>query len=106
MISNDVDFSPYRLRFQREGRVQVPGFLQSTAAERLHRCLRHEVPWTLAERVDGQSKTTPAADYAAMPEAQRQQIYQQAYQRARDGFRSEEHTSELQTLMRNHYAVF
>lgn len=86
MISNDVDFSPYRLQFQRAGRVQVPGFLQAAAAERLHQCLRHEVPWTLAERIDGQPKTTPAADYAAMSEEQLQQIYQQAYTRARDGF--------------------
>jgi len=86
MISNEVDFSPYRTRFLREGRVQVPGVLQDTAAERLHQCLRHEVPWTLAERIDGHPKITPASDYAAMPEEQRQQIFQQAYVRARDGF--------------------
>lgn len=86
MISNDVDFSPYRVHFLREGRVQVPGFLQDAAAERIHHCLRHEVPWTLAERIDGQPKTTAAADYAAMSEAQRQQIFRQAYERAREGF--------------------
>lgn len=86
MISNDVDFSPYRLQFLRDGRVQVPGFLQDAAAERLHHCLRHEVPWTLAERIDGQPKITAAADYAGMSETQRQMIHAQAYQRAGDGF--------------------
>ncbi|MDX2300518.1 MAG: 2OG-Fe(II) oxygenase family protein [Xanthomonadaceae bacterium] len=86
MISNEVEFEPYRLRFAQYGRVQVPGFLQAAAAERLHLCLRDEVPWTLAERSDGVARTLPAAEYAALSETQRNAIYQRAYQGARDGF--------------------
>lgn len=86
MISNEVEFEPYRLRFARYGRVQVPGFLQDSAAERLHLCLRDQVPWTLAERSDGKARTIAAAEYASMSPEARQALYARAYQEARTGF--------------------
>lgn len=66
MINNDLDFDGYRINLAKHARVQIPDFLQLDAAERLRSCLQNEVPWTLAERSDGLSKTIAAADYAAM----------------------------------------
>ncbi len=50
MISNELDFEPYGLALARDGRVQIPGFLQADAAERLAACLGNDVPWVTAER--------------------------------------------------------
>jgi Rps23 Pro-64 3,4-dihydroxylase Tpa1-like proline 4-hydroxylase len=79
VISNDIDFGPYRQQLAERTRVQIPNFLQDGAAERLRDCLQHEVPWTLAERSGGHSRTIAAAEYAAMPEAARQQLCTAAY---------------------------
>jgi SM-20-related protein len=49
--------------------VQVEQYLQPPAAERLHRCLRDEVPWTLALRDGAGARTIDHAAYAAMDEA-------------------------------------
>lgn len=69
MINEALDVVRWRDRLHAHGRVQVDGFLQPDAAERLHRCLADEVPWTLAVRDGTGARTVPAADYAAMPEA-------------------------------------
>src|SRR5690606_17889823 len=50
MISNELQLEPWRARLRAHGRVQIPGFLQEEAAERLHQCLRDEVPWEIAQR--------------------------------------------------------
>lgn len=50
MINNDLDLGPYRRELHARGRTQVRDFLQPDAAERLHACLRDEVPWHVAER--------------------------------------------------------
>ena len=50
MISNELDIEPYRQTLARQGRVQIRDFLQPDAAERLATCLRHDVPWSTAER--------------------------------------------------------
>jgi SM-20-related protein len=86
MINNDLDFDGYRIDLAKYSRVQVPNFLQLSAAERLRSCLQSEVPWTLAERSDGVSKTIAAADYAAMDEHARVMQLQQAYQHAKTQF--------------------
>ena len=52
MISNELQLEPWRARLSAHGRVQIPGFLQQDAAERLHACLRDEVPWETAQRTD------------------------------------------------------
>lgn len=86
MINNDLDFDGYRIDLARNTRVQIPNFLQLDAAERLRSCLQNEVPWTLAERSDGVSKTIAAAEYAAMDETLRAQHLQTAYARAKTEF--------------------
>jgi hypothetical protein len=50
MLNNDLDYERWRRELAARGRVQVPEFLQAAAAERLHDCLRREVPWSTAER--------------------------------------------------------
>ena len=86
MINNDLDFDGYRIDLAKHTRVQIPDFLQLDAAERLRSCLQNEVPWTLAERSDGVSKTIAAADYAAMDEHVRAEHLQKSYERAKTEF--------------------
>lgn len=57
MLAEDLDLAPWRERLARDGRVQIPGFLQPAVAERLAECLRTQVPWSTAER--GQPDSPP-----------------------------------------------
>lgn len=78
MISNQLDIAPYRQRLAQTGRVQIPGFLQPDAADRLADCLRREVPWVTAERTLPDSPPwTPEVARQRMPAA---------YRRAAAGF--------------------
>ncbi len=86
MINNDLEFDGYRIDLAKNTRVQIPDFLQLDAAERLRSCLQNEVPWTLAERSEGVSKTIAAAEYAAMDAQMRATNLQQAYDRAKSEF--------------------
>ena len=86
MISNDLNLDTYRRQFAQRTRVQIRDFLQPDAAAKLRDCLQHEVPWTLAERSSGTSRTIPAAQYAAMTPAERQSLLQEAYAAARGQF--------------------
>lgn len=63
MINNDLDLDRWRQHLAVHGRVQVPGFLQDAAAEALAKELEQQVPWQLAERVTGTSRTTPRGAY-------------------------------------------
>ena len=85
MISESIDIARVRADLLQNGRVQVPGYLQQPAADRLRHCLAHEVPWTLALR-DGAGPCTIAHDaYAAMPEPDRAALLQQVAASARGG---------------------
>jgi SM-20-related protein len=86
MINNDLNFDGYRIDLAKNTRVQIPNFLQLDAAELLRSCLQSEVPWTLAERSDGTSKTISAADYSAMDEQVRAENLRNAYHRAKTEF--------------------
>ncbi len=86
MINNDLDFDGFRIDLAKHTRVQIPNFLQIAAAERLRTCLQNEVPWTLAERSDGVSKTISAADYLAMDTTSRAEHLNKAYERAKTQF--------------------
>jgi len=85
MISNELDIEPYRARLRALGRVQIPGFLQEDAAQRLHACLRDEVPWETAQRTD--APPLPGLPVAATPgSAEDAALLQAVSERARDGF--------------------
>lgn len=66
MIDPAFDPAPSRAALQRDGRVQVRGFLQPAVAARLRDCLLHEVPWTLALRDADGPRTLDAAAYASL----------------------------------------
>lgn len=68
MIDAGFNPTPWRERLQRDGRVQVPAFLQADVARHLQQCLLHEVPWTLALRDAHGPRTIDAPVYAAMDE--------------------------------------
>lgn len=63
MIDNDLDHARWRGHLAVHGRVQVPGFLQAAAADALAAELEQRVPWHLAERVTGTSRTSPRGAY-------------------------------------------
>lgn len=85
MLDPAIDIVHCRALLQRDGRIQVERYLQLAAAERLHRCLAEEVPWTLALR-DGQvSRTIGHAGYAAMSDAAREALYARTADGARGG---------------------
>lgn len=86
MINNDLDLNRHRQQLVQRTRVQIPDFLQLDAAEAIHRCLREDTPWALAERSSGTSRTIDAATYAAMGDAERRTLLENAYAAARDGF--------------------
>lgn len=85
MLNPALDPAPWRARLRAEGRVQVEDFLQPEAAERLHACLAHEVPWTLALRDGAGPRTIAAADYAAMPSSEVAALLRGTAEGARDG---------------------
>lgn len=86
MLSNTLDFEPYRQALARDGAVQIPSVLQDDAANALAHCLRHEVPWTLAFREDGRSRTLDATAYAALPEPEYAKLLSAAQARGRSQF--------------------
>lgn len=83
MISNELDIGPLRERLKSHRRLQVLDFLQEPAADRLHACLRDEVPWEIAQRADLPAPTPPLPVPGAPEEAA---LLEAAYQRARTGF--------------------
>jgi len=80
MISNDLDVEGWRRGLQTRTRVQIPDFLQPPAADALARCLETDVPWQLAERSEGASRTTPRGAYPS--DSEHAALLQRAYTRA------------------------
>lgn len=78
MISNELDPARYRGQLAREGRVQIPGFLQAEAAETLRQCLLEQVPWSLAER------GRPDRPLVELDADEERVLLKEAYARARD----------------------
>lgn len=84
MISNDLDLDRWRGELASRGRVQIPGYLQAEAAERLHACLAREVPWQTAENSTGVARTT--ARGASLDQTQERALLDAAHRRARDEY--------------------
>lgn len=84
MIDPALDAAHWRARLQRDGRVQITGYLQDAAAERLERCMIDEVPWTLALDDGAGARTLAADDYLALDEGARQHLYARAALSGRD----------------------
>jgi len=52
-LRDGLDQAAFADAFRRLGRVHVPSILADTSAERLHRCLTQETPWTLVHNKNG-----------------------------------------------------
>ncbi len=84
MISNEIDMEHWRRALAQHSRIQIPGFLQPAAADALARELAEAVPWQLAERSEGESRTTPRGAYPDDAECAR--LLQRGYARAADSY--------------------
>ncbi len=63
MINSDLDLAHWRQILAERSRVQIPDFLQVSAANAFAEELAARIPWQLAERSDGHSHTTPRGAY-------------------------------------------
>lgn len=84
MISNDIDIEHWQRELTLRSRVQIPAFLQPAAAEALARELAVDVPWQLAERSEGESRTTPRGAYP--DDAEYARLLQRGYARAAESY--------------------
>lgn len=86
MISSELEFDTLRKQLKQRTRVNIADFLQADAARRLLDCLERDVPWSLAERSDGESRTHLPEVYRKMSPEERQTLLQRAYDRAASEF--------------------
>ncbi len=63
MINQDLDIAHWQHSLAEQSRVQIPNFLQDAAAHAFAEELATHIPWQLAERSDGSSRTTPRGAY-------------------------------------------
>jgi Rps23 Pro-64 3,4-dihydroxylase Tpa1-like proline 4-hydroxylase len=84
MINNALDVDHWKQQLATRSRVQIPDFLQTDAAEALRDCLAREVPWSLAERSEGESRTRGREH--ALDDAGYGEVLETAYRNARDAF--------------------
>lgn len=84
MISNEIDIEHWRHALAQRSRIQIPGFLQPAAADALARELAEAVPWQMAERSEGESRTTPRGAYP--DDAEFARLLQRGYARAADSY--------------------
>jgi SM-20-related protein len=63
MINPDLDLAYWRRTLAERSRVQIPDVLQPSAAEAFAEELSTRIPWHLAERSEGVSRTTPRGAY-------------------------------------------
>lgn len=86
MINPDLDIPALRDAFRRTGRVQVRDVLSTDTARRIEHVLLNEIVWDLAMLVDGQDRLISREAWAALPDAERRQMIQQANTTGRTGF--------------------
>lgn len=84
MISNTLELEHFQRKLHADARVQVREFLQPGAADALATCLLQEVPWQLAERSTGASRTSGRGAYP--DDAALQALLGIAYERASEQY--------------------
>lgn len=84
MINNDLDIDHWRRALAARSRVQIADILQPAAAQALSRELADAVPWQLAERSGGHSRTTPRGAYPG--EAAYEALLRRGYAQAGEGY--------------------
>lgn len=68
------------------GRIQVRDFMLPEVAERLYRCLHHEVPWSLAFIGENGPTTLSYESLQQLPQAERFSLFQRISERARNEY--------------------
>jgi Rps23 Pro-64 3,4-dihydroxylase Tpa1-like proline 4-hydroxylase len=86
MVRSGHDMAGLAETFARTGRVHVPEFLAGDAAERVHRALAEQCPWTRSTHLDGRTQEFDLKRIAAMGPAESDAFYSRLYAGARTGF--------------------
>ncbi|HYM18235.1 MAG TPA: 2OG-Fe(II) oxygenase family protein [Micropepsaceae bacterium] len=81
VLRDGLDRANFADNFRRLGRVHIPSILTDASAQRLHRCLAQETPWTLVHNKSGVRVDFP---YATLE--QRTNESRGAWQRAHSDF--------------------
>lgn len=84
MINNDLNLDHWRHALTQSSRVQIPDFLQSSAAQAFASELTEQVPWQFAERSEGASRTSPRGSYP--DDAQYARLLQSGYRHAAESY--------------------
>ncbi len=86
MLNPTLPINDLRARLAAAGRIQIGEFLQPRHADALERCLREQVPWTLAYRGDGKSQTLSHERYRDLSAEERWRLDQTVLAEAQRGF--------------------
>lgn len=79
MINNDLDIEHLRRELRARRRVQIPNFLQASAAARLQQCLAEEVPWSTAVHGLKDRPATPGTE-------EDKALMRDAWDKAKEGY--------------------
>ncbi|MGA9851769.1 MAG: 2OG-Fe(II) oxygenase family protein [Gammaproteobacteria bacterium] len=86
MLNPDLNIPSLASEFRQKRRIQIRDILIPEAAERLHQCLEHEVPWGVAY-IDGEKPTLLTADkIAAFTQVEWMSLYDKVRARAVDKY--------------------
>lgn len=86
MIDPDLDVGRWREALAARGRTQIEAFLQPDAAEHLHACLAHDVPWTLAYKDGPEPAVLPHEQWSALDDAAQAAVLARCHAHARTGY--------------------
>ncbi len=91
MLNPAIDVDTLKGELHRHGRIQIADCLDTDVAERLHQCLREDIPWRLScydNTLDGADKALkiPQERLATMTREQQAGFQQEILRQARDQF--------------------
>jgi len=81
-IRAGLDTALLHRAFAPAGRIHVPGFLDSQAAESLHACLSGDLPWQITYNEGGVNYEVPPEDLAALSTPDRARFFARIFARA------------------------
>lgn len=85
-LNPDIDIAAAFERFSRDGVVQIPAVFDAETAERLHRCMREDVPWGLAYEQSGKACYLDSSQLSDIEPEALERIERQIRSEAKDGF--------------------
>jgi len=85
-LNDALDMEALAKEYAKKQRGQVKNFLKPQSAEQLYQCLREETPWGLVYNNDPQVIELTNEQVRQMGPADRQKIYREVYERAKDDY--------------------